>query len=150
MPGGSHGASIRSLSAIALCAGIASCFSTPTGVAALVGRYQLRSVDGRAVPVEALGGALGGDLQFGADGRVTRVVRYATSGIPGPIVTRATGTYRVRGSHITLTLTEEGRTARLGRWQVSGDVQLPALVLRYPGRGDRMVEERWVRVAGSG
>jgi hypothetical protein len=65
---------------------------------------------------------------------------------PGPIVNRATGTYRVRGSQITLTLTEQGRTARLGRWQVSGEVQLPALVLRYPGPADGIVEERHVRV----
>lgn len=122
----------------------------PTGLAAVVGRYELRSVDGRTVPVDALGGALGGDVQLTADGRVTRVVRYATSGIPGPIVNRAAGTYRVRGSQITLTLTEGAHTARLGRWQVNGEVQLPALVLRYPGRGDKLVEERYVRVAGSG
>jgi hypothetical protein len=30
---------------------------------------------------------------------------------------------------------------------VSGDVQPPWLVLRYPGRADRMVEERYVRVS---
>jgi len=107
-------ASIRTLFVAALCAATSGCSSTPTGVAPLAGRYELRSVDGRAVPVDALGGALGGDIQLGADGRVTRLVQYATSGIPGPIVTRATGTYRVRGSKITLTLTEEGRTARLG------------------------------------
>jgi hypothetical protein len=100
--------------------------------------------------VDALGGAFGGEIQLGANGRVTRVVRYATSGIPGPIVTRASGTYRIRGSQIMLTLTEEGRTSRIRRRQVSGEVQLPALVLRYPGRANEMVEERWVRVAGSG
>jgi hypothetical protein len=141
------------LSVRMLCAGAlvgtatSGCSSTPTGVAALAGRYELRSVGGRVVPVEALGGAIGGDVQLSADGRVTRVVQYATSGIPGPIVTRAMGTYRVRGSRITLTLTEEGRTARLGRWQVSGEVQPPFLLLRYPGRADEMVEERYVRLS---
>jgi hypothetical protein len=53
----------------------------------------------------------------------------------------------VRGSQITLTLTEEGRTARLGRWQLSGEVQPPSLVLRYPGPADGMVEERYVRLS---
>ena len=143
-------ASIRTLCFAALCAGASSCSSTRTGVAALAGRYELRAVDGRTVPVDALGGAFGGEIQLGANGRVTRVVRYATSGIPGPIVTRASGTYRIRGSQIMLTLTEEGRTSRIRRRQVSGEVQLPALVLRYPGRANEMVEERWVRVAGSG
>jgi hypothetical protein len=138
---------IRTLFAISLLAAISGCASTPTGIAAVAGRYELRSVDGRAVPIEALGGALGGHIQLGADGRVTRVVQYVTSGIPGPIVARATGTYRARGSQITLTVTEEGRTARLGRRQVNGDVQLPALVLKYPGPADRIVEERYVRVA---
>jgi hypothetical protein len=123
------------------------CSSTPTGLSALAGRYELRSVDGRSVPVDALGGALGGELQLGADGRVTRVVQYARSGIPGPIITRATGTYRVRGSQITLSLTEQGRRARLGPWQLNGQVRLPAVVLRYPGRADAPVEERYVRVA---
>jgi hypothetical protein len=142
-----HHAWIRTLCAAAV-AGAASlgCSSTPTGVAALAGRYTLRSVDGHTVPVEALGGALGGDIQLGADGRVKRVVQYATSGIPGPIITRATGTYRARGSQITLTLTEEGRTARLGRWQLSGDVQPPALVLRYRDPEGETVEERYARV----
>jgi hypothetical protein len=125
------------------------CSSIPTAATALAGRYELRSVDGRTVPVEALGGALGGQIQLSADGRVTRVVHYATSGIPGPIVTRASGTYRVRGSQITLTLTEEGRRAQPRRLQVSGEAQLPALVLRYPVRAERMVKERWMRVAGS-
>ncbi len=124
-----------------------ACSSTPRdAAAALAGRYELRSVDGRAVPVDALGGALGGDIRLTADGHVTRVVQYATSGIPGPIVNRGTGTYRARGSRITLTLTEQGRTARLGRWQVSGDVQLPALVLRYAGPAGGIVEERYMRV----
>ncbi len=80
-----------------------ACSSTPRDAAALAGRYELRSVDGRAVPVDALGGALGGDIRLTADGHVTRVVQYATSGIPGPIVNRGTGTYRARGSRITLT-----------------------------------------------
>jgi hypothetical protein len=142
-----HHASIRTLFVVALYTAASACSTTPTGVAALAGRYELRSVGGRPVPVEALGGALGGDIQLGADGRVTRVVRYATSGIPGPIVTRATGTYRARGSQITLTLTEQGRTARPGRWQVSGELQPPSLVLRYPGRADGVVEERYVRVS---
>ena len=142
-----HRAFLRTVLALAFGATAPACSSTPTGVAALAGRYELRSVDGRPVPVDALGGALGGDIQLGADGRVTRVVQYATSGIPGPIVSRATGTYRARRAQITLVLAEEGRTARLGRFQVNGEVQLPTLVLRYPGRADGLVEERYVRIA---
>jgi hypothetical protein len=142
---------VRTFCAAALVsAAMLACSSTSADVAALAGRYELRSVDGRAVPVDALGGALGGDIRLTADGHVTRVVQYATSGIPGPIVNRVTGTYRARGSRITLTLTEQGRTARLGRWEVSGDVsgdvQLPALVLRYAGPAGGIVEERYVRV----
>jgi hypothetical protein len=143
----SHYFSLRTLGAAALVMAPAlGCSSTPAGVAALAGRYELRTVDGRPVPVDALGGALAGELQLSADGRVTRVVQYATSGVPGPIVNRATGTYRVHGSQVTLSLAEEGRTARLARWQVRGEVRLPTLVLRYPRPGEWMVEELYVRV----
>jgi hypothetical protein len=124
----------------------AGCSFTPTSVAALAGRYELRSVDGRALPDERLGGAVAGELVLTPRGRATRVVQYATSGIPGPIVNRASGTYRARGSHIELTLTEEGRTARLGRWQVTGEAEPPTLVVWYRGPGDGVVEERYVRV----
>jgi hypothetical protein len=141
---------LYSLATLVVLAGIAfagvGCSSTPTGVAGVAGRYELRSVDGRSLPDERLGGAIGGEMLLSADGYARRVVRYATSGIPGPIVNRATGGYRMRGSQITLTLTEQGRTARLGRWQVSGEVQPPVLVLRYFGPAERMVEERYVRV----
>src|SRR5687768_16946336 len=50
---------IRTLFEISLLAAISGCSSTPTGIPAVAGRYELRSVDGRAVPIEALGGALG-------------------------------------------------------------------------------------------
>jgi hypothetical protein len=118
---------------------------TPIGVTALAGRYELRSVDGRAVPVDALGGALGGEVQLAADGRAMRVVRYATSGIPGPIEIRGTGTYRVRGSQITLALDETGPRAGRNRRQVSGDVKPPLLVLRYRRPAGGIIEERYVR-----
>src|SRR5687767_6142502 len=103
-----HPVSLRAFISFALSAAATGCSLTPTAIATLAGRYELRSVDGRAVPVDALGGALGGDIQLSPDGRATRVVRYATSGIPGPIVARASGTYRVRGWEITMTLTEDG------------------------------------------
>jgi hypothetical protein len=142
-----HHASIRTLCAAALViAGAFACSSTPTGVAALAGRYELRTVNGRAVPVDALGGALSGEIRLTADGRVTRVVQHATSGIPGPIVLRAAGTYRVRGSQITLTLTNERRTPRASRWEMIGEVERSLLVLRYPGRSELPVEERYARV----
>ena len=124
---------------------LSACASTPD-VTALAGRYQLRSVSGRAVPVDALGGALGGEVQLGADGRAIRVVRYATSGIPGPIEVRGTGTYRVRGSQITLALDDVRPRARPSRWQVSGEVKPPLLVLRYPGPAGGIVEERYFRM----
>src|SRR5688572_22525985 len=110
--------SSRARFVIALYAAASGCSSTSTAVTALTGRYELRSVDGCAVPVDALGGALGGDIQLSADGRATRVVRYATSGIPGPIVARASGTYRVRGWEITFDLDEELRPAGTRRWRV--------------------------------
>lgn len=124
----------------------AACASGPTGVAALAGRYELRSVDGRALPDERLGGALGGELVLARDGRATRTVRYARSGLPDPFVQRMAGTFRVRGTSITLALTAEGATAA-SRRELAGEVAPPSIVVRYPGPADRIVEELFVRVA---
>jgi hypothetical protein len=124
-----------------------ACSSTPVGVEALAGRYELRSVNGRTVPVDALGGALGGALVLSDHGRVRRVVQYATSGIPGPITMRVNGSYSVRGKEITLDLVEEARGSLLARpRRVRGEVGQGRIVLRYPGRGDAESEEVYVRV----
>lgn len=140
--------SLRALSALLLAAATPTgCSSTPVGVEALAGRYELRTVNGRAVPVDALGGALGGELVLSDNGRVRRIVQYATSGIPGPIIVRANGSYRVRGSEITLDLVEEPRGTLLARpWTVRGDVATPRIILRYEGRGGTDTEEVYVRV----
>jgi hypothetical protein len=140
--------SMRAVSAIVILGTAASsCSSTPVGVEALAGRYELRSVNARTVPVDALGGALGGELVLSDHGRVRRAVQYATSGVPGPIVMRANGSYRVRGNEITLDLTEEPRGALLARpWRIRGEVASPRIVLRYPGPGDVNTEEVYVRV----
>jgi hypothetical protein len=140
--------SIRALSAIGIAVTAwTGCSSTPVGVEALAGRYELRTVNGRAVPVDALGGALGGELVLSDNGRVRRIVQYATSGIPGPIVMRANGSYRVRGNEITLDLVEEPRGTLLARpWRVRGDVATPRIILRYEGRGETDTEEVYVRV----
>jgi hypothetical protein len=140
--------SIRALSAIVIASvAFTGCSSTPVGVEALAGRYELRTVNGRAVPVDALGGALGGELVLSDNGRVRRIVQYATSGVPGPIVMRANGSYRVRGNAITLDLVEEPRGALLARpWRVRGDVATPRIILRYEGRGETDTEEVYVRV----
>lgn len=142
-----YNASIRALCVVVFSAMALSCASIPAGVSPAVGRYELRTVNGRAVPVDGLGGALAGEMRLDADGRATRVVQYASSGVPGPIVIRSSGRYRVRGTQLTLTLANEGRGALSTRWQASGDLQLPALVLRYPGPADRIVEERYVKVS---
>jgi hypothetical protein len=140
--------SIQTLFAALVVTGSAvSCSSTPVGVEALAGRYELRSVNARAVPVDALGGALGGELVLSDHGRARRVVQYATSGVPGPITIRANGSYRVRGSEITLDLTDEPRGGLLARpWRVRGEVASARIVLRYAGRGGASTEEVYVRV----
>jgi hypothetical protein len=140
--------SFRALPAFLLAAATTTgCSSTPVGVEALAGRYELRTVNGRAVPVDALGGALGGELVLSDHGRVRRIVRYATSGVPGPIVVRANGSYRVRGNEITLDLVEEPRGTLLARpWRLRGDVATSRIILRYEGRGERDTEEVYVRV----
>ncbi len=138
---------IRTVSALViLSTAAAGCSSTPVGVEALAGRYELRSVNARAVPVDALGGAVGGELVLSDHGRVRRVVQYATSGVPGPIAMRANGSYRVRGNEITLDLTEEPRGELLARpWRIRGEVQSARIVLRYPGRRGADTEEVYVR-----
>jgi hypothetical protein len=121
------------------------CSSAPVGVEALVGRYELRSVNGRTVPVDALGGALGGELVLSDNGRVRRVVQYARSGIPGPVVSRANGSYRVRGKEITIDLEPRGslpdRASRL-----RGEIASSTIVLRYARAGTIDTEELYVRV----
>jgi hypothetical protein len=140
--------SSRTLSAALVVTAVAAgCSSTPVGVEALAGRYELRSVNARTVPIDALGGALGGELVLSDHGRVRRVVQYATSGVPGPIAMRANGSYRVRGREITLELMEEPRGALLARpWRVRGEVASPRIVLRYQGPGSADTEEVYVRV----
>ena len=142
---------LRGLAALAFLALLAlasaGCASSPTGVAALVGRYELRSVDGRLLPDERLGGAISGELTLQGNGRATRVVTYARSGLPTPFVQQTTGVYRVRGSQITLTLSERPRSTLGSPWQVSGEVQGQSLVFRYPGPADGATEERFVRVS---
>lgn len=123
-----------------------ACSSTPVGVEALAGRYELRSVNARTVPVDALGGALGGELVLSDHGRVRRMVEYATSGIPGPIVVRANGSYRVRGNEIAIDLVEEPRGSLIARpWRLRGEVVSGRIVLRYQGRGGAETEEVYVR-----
>ena len=132
--------------ALVVASGAAGCSSTPVGVEALAGRYELRTVNARTVPVDALGGALGGELVLFDHGRVRRVVQYATSGIPGPITMRANGSYRVRGNDITLDLTDEPRGQLLARpWRVRGEVSSARIILRYEGRGGIATEEVYVR-----
>jgi len=123
----------------------AGCSSTPTSVGAVVGRYELRSVNGSAVPVDALGGAIGGELVLTGDGRAWRTVSYARSGLPGPAVLSASGTYSVRGSEITLRLLEPGRPASSPTWDVRGDVRSSTIILGYPAATDGWVEEEYVR-----
>jgi hypothetical protein len=124
---------------------IVGCLSVPTGVAALGGRYELRSVDGRTLPDERLGGALRGELVLTPLGQARRVVTYARSGLPDPYVHRAAGTYRVSDGRVTLTLTEEANPSS-SPWRITGDVQGSTIVLRYVGRTDRVIEEQYVKV----
>jgi hypothetical protein len=121
----------------------AACLSTPAALRGLAGRYELRSVNGAAVPVDALGGALRGELVLTATGRATRTVLYARSGLPEPVVHRAAGSYRVRGSGITLSLAVQDSASP---WRANGEIRSPSIIIRYPGRSDRMVEEEYVKV----
>ena len=139
---------VRPLSTLALLlvAACVGCSSIPLGAAAHAGRYELRSVDGRKLPDERLGGAIAGELVLTADGRATRVVQHASSGVPGPIVRRASGTYRVRDAEITFDFEEKLRPSGTRRWNVRGEARPPTIILRYPGPADRVVEEVYVRV----
>jgi hypothetical protein len=133
--------------AVALLVALASaCSSSPANVRALVGRYELRSVNGRAVPVDALGGALGGDLVLTRDGRAIRVVRYARSGLPGPFVHRTPGTYRRQGTEITFRFLGDGQPASAPLWDVRGEARPPSILLRYRRPAGGTVEEHYVRV----
>ena len=123
----------------------AGCSSVPTGVAPLAGRYELRSVDGRSLPDDRLGGAVDGQLVLTSDGRATRTVRYATSGIPGPITRRASGSFSRRGEEITLVLVREGIALPEATWEVRGEARPPAITLRYRGPRNVDVEEVYVR-----
>lgn len=137
-------AALAAFIAFTLLVAAAGCSTTPTGVAELAGRYELRTVDGRSLPDDRLGGAISGELVLTAGGRATRTIVNATSGIPGPITRRAAGTYRVRGSTITLSLVPEG-SAPTSRWEVSGDVAARTIILRYTGPADAPVEEVYTR-----
>jgi hypothetical protein len=139
---------VRALSALTLlAAACVGCSSIPVGAAVHAGRYELRSVDGRTLPDERLGGAIAGELVLTSDGRATRVVQHATSGVPGPIVRRASGTYRVRGAEITFDFEEKLRPSGTRRWHVRGEARPPTIVLRYPGPAGGVVKEVYVRMA---
>jgi hypothetical protein len=141
-------AAIAAFVAFTLLVAAAGCASTPTSLAPLTGRYELRSVDGRSLPDDRLGGMIAGELVITADGRATRTVQHATSGIPGPITRRAAGTYRRRGEEITFRLLRDGRAVPEATWEVRGVVRPPVITLRYPGPTGGTVEERYVRVEG--
>ena len=117
----------------------------PTTAGVVAGTYVLRSVDGRAVPVDALGGTLGGRIVLSRDGRATRVVQLATSGIPGPIEKRWTGTYEVTGSEISFRLVAEGSPEGTLPVQERGGLRDERLTLRYGAPRGGWVEEIYVR-----
>jgi hypothetical protein len=122
-----------------------ACSSSPAGVHAFAGRYQLRAVDGQSVPVDALGGAISGELVLTADGRFTRIVTYARSGLPDPFVSRTEGTYRVNGSEITFQVVLGRPPLRGSVWDIAGKARLPSIFVEYPGPADAPVEEEYVR-----
>jgi hypothetical protein len=95
--------------------------------------------------VDALGGAISGELVLTADGRFTRVVNYARSGVPEPWVARTAGMYRVRGAEITFRFFQDGKQPPLASWELRGEVRLPSIVFRDVGPADEAVEEEYVR-----
>ena len=123
---------------------------SPTSADALAGAYELRSVNGRAVPVDALGGAVSGRLVLTRDGRVTRTIRYATSGVPGPIEQRSTGTYEVTGSEVSYRVVDERSPEGTLPLEAQGELRARRLTFRYPapGVGGGRVEEEYVRTGG--
>jgi hypothetical protein len=124
--------------------------STPTGVAPSAGHYELRAVDGRSLPDDRLGGAIAGELVLTRDGRATRTVQYATSGVPGPIVRRGDGTYRWRGREVRLLLVQEHVVFPENTVEIRGEVGRGTIVLRAPGPAGRVAEETYVRVERAG
>ena len=121
--------------------------SAPTTASALAGTYQLRWVNERPVPVDALGGAVDGRLVLSRDGSVTRSIRYATSGIPGPIEHLSAGTYDLIGSEITYQVTPVGSPEGTAPLAAEGELRAGRLTFRYRGLpGGGLVEETYVRV----
>ncbi len=125
-----------------------ACSSNAARARTVAGRYELRSVNGKAVPVDALGGALGGELVLSASGRGRRVVSYARSGVPEPFVHRSAGTYSVSGSEITLSFFTEGPRQPASRWTARGELHGRSILIRHSGRAGEMVEEEYVKVSG--
>ena len=139
------------ISALACCAVLAALHGcgrdpAPTTAGALAGTYQLRWVNERPVPIDLLGGAVDGRLVLTRDGQVTRSVRYATSGVPGPIEHLSAGTYEVIGPEISYRVTPVNSPEGTPPLEAQGELRAGRLTFRYqslPGGG--LMEETYVR-----
>ena len=84
----------------------------PTEVA-VVGAYQLQTVDGQTLPIADLqqqSALVSGSLTLGAGGAftVTSTYRMGTGGAAGDLTLSVSGTYRASGSSITFSPLDQG------------------------------------------
>jgi hypothetical protein len=133
--------------AVALLLAAPACSSSPTDAESVAGVYELRAVNGRAVPIHDLGGALDGSLVLTRDGRATRHIRYGSSGVPDPIPVTEVGTFQVEGSQITFRLLDTEAAPGALPWERSGELRSRTILFRWPapGAGGGWVEERYER-----
>jgi hypothetical protein len=129
-------AGIAALVAIAACGGVESDDSLGTVTpAAVVGTYQLVSVNGRAVPTAGLGAVLAGSIVLAADGRATRTIRHQLSGVAAERDFVSTGTFTATSDRVVFALIED--PARPGLvWRPDAALVDGVLTLRYPNPAD--------------
>ena len=129
----------RRLPCLPLLFALASACHNPAGPTVAPGTYALVSVDGAALPSPNRSHLENGTVELSPFGHAHRRVTYRFS--PHPLVHEASGSYRVTGTTIELTLVESGGYV----WRVHGTIEGASITLRYPHPADGETAERYER-----
>jgi len=129
----------RRLPWLALLYSLGAACQDPAGPTMAPGTYTLVSVDGAALPSPNRSHLENGTLELSPFGSARRRVTYRFG--PQPLVHEASGSYRVTGTTIELTLVESGGHV----WRVRGTIEGAAITLRYPHPADGEAAERYER-----
>ena len=122
----------------------------PIAGAATAGTYVLESVDGCAPGPAAAecsprpSWALDGEMVLGADGRVTRTMRYQFPSEPADGAVTLSGSYSLHGDVVVFALVERAGGARY-TWRLRGMFSDGRLTLRYPHPADGETVEVFAR-----